>query len=302
MQIAAHVLAYNVSRFIQPVLRNMAPFVDKIYVAHSKLPFAYAPSARSTKTNPTTREEILAAGIGSKLEIIEGDWLNEESMRNDCLKRAKADGFDWLVTQDADEFYPEGSWARLRGILMRSADEEQFITTWYNFWKSSHYVLVNAKGAIKETNAGFAVRCRPNLRFIRQRLTNAASGRVIDYPCYHYGYVMNDVEMLEKISTWSHAHEVRTMQWFRSKWINWSEVTRNLHPTNPAYWRCAVRFPLEQPDFAEQFSLPVLQKSDLPLQEAAADRIFDIVTNLLSSAGKLKRSFKATLRTIHRTR
>jgi hypothetical protein len=30
MQIAVHVLAYNVSRFIKPVLANMAPFVHKI--------------------------------------------------------------------------------------------------------------------------------------------------------------------------------------------------------------------------------------------------------------------------------
>ncbi len=296
MQVAAHVLTYNVSRYIQPMLRNIAPFVDKIYVAYPTRPFAYVPGPRKTKTNPTSAEEIRAAGIGSKLEIIEGDWLDEESMRNACFDCAKAEGFDWLITQDADEFYQEKSWHRIREILLRSTSEEHFSTTWYNFWKSSHYVLLSAGGAIKESNAGFAIRCRPNLKFTRQRLTNAAYSRVIDCPCYHYGYVMNDAEMLEKISTWSHAHDFNVNRWFRHKWLNWNERTRNLHPTSPLSWRQAIRFPLEQPDFAEQFALPVAPKSTLSLEELAGGGIFNAMALLGDSARRLKGSLRATFR------
>lgn len=294
MQIAVHMMAYNVNRFIQPVLRNVEPFVDKIYVAHSTRPYNYAPGARETKVNPTTLEEILAAGIGSKLEIIEGAWLDEESMRNACLDRAKAEGFDWLITQDADEFYQEKSWQRIRDILVRSINEEHYITTWYNFWKSSHYVLMDARGGIKQTNAGFAIRCRPDLKFASKRLTNAASSRVIDYPCYHYGYVMNDAEMLEKISTWGHTQDFNTERWFLNKWINWNESTRNLHPTDPMGWRQAIRFPLEQPDFAEQFALPVSPKNSLSLDERAGDCLYNAKALLIDSTRKLKRSLRAT--------
>jgi hypothetical protein len=216
-------------------------------------------------------------------------------MRNACFDRAKAEGFDWLITQDADEFYQEKSWQRIRDILLRSTSEEHFSTTWYNFWKSSHYVLLGADGAIKQTNAGFAIRCRPNLKFTRQRLTNAAYSRVIDCPCYHYGYVLNDVEMLEKISTWSHAHEFNINRWFRHKWLNWNEGTRNLHPTDPAGWRQAIRFPLEQPDFAEQFALTVSPKNNLSLGELAGDCIFNARALLIDSARKLKRNLRATL-------
>ena len=38
MKIAAHVLAYNVNRFLKPVLENLEPHVDKIYIAHSERP------------------------------------------------------------------------------------------------------------------------------------------------------------------------------------------------------------------------------------------------------------------------
>jgi len=294
MQIAAHVLAYNVSRFIQPVLRNIEPFVDKIYVAHSTRPWAYVRRADQTKINPTTVGEIRAIGIGPKLEILEGDWPDEESMRNDCLSRAKGEGFDWLITQDADEFYEEQSWQRIRSILLHSANEEHFVTTWYNFWKSSHYVLLNASGAIKGTNAGFALRCRSDLKFTDKRLTNSTRSRIVDCPCYHYAYVMNDAEMLEKISTWGHAAEFNTKRWFRNKWMNWNESTRNLHPTNPVIWRQAIRFPLEQPDFAEQFALPVTPKNNLSLEELAGECIYDAAASLIDSARRLKRALKAT--------
>jgi hypothetical protein len=276
MQIAAHVLAYNVTRFIQPVLLNMEPFVDKIYVAHSPRPFGYLPCVRESKSNPTTLNDIRAVGIGPKLEIVEGDWLDEESMRNECFTRAKADGMDWFVTQDADEFYTERGWRDIRQTLMTHGRDDHFVTTWLNFWKSAQYVLLNSKGEMKETNASFAIRCRSNLRFVSRRLTNACRTSVIDCPCYHYGYVMNDVEMLDKVSTWSHAHEVRAVnQWFRNKWLNWREATRFLHPINPLSWSRAIRFPLEQPEFAAHFTLPVFTEDNLTSGDVLSNSIYD---------------------------
>jgi hypothetical protein len=296
MQIAAHVLAYNVSRFIRPVLRNMEPFVDKIYVAHSTRPFAYVPGVRESRMNPTTVEEIRAVGLGSKLEIVEGDWLLEESMRNDCLKRAKAEGFDWLITQDADEFYTEQSWEQLRATLIQRCRADHYVTPWLNFWKSSQYVLLNADGEMKQTNASFALRCGSPFQFVSRRQTNAAQSRVIDCPCYHYGYVMSDEEMLEKISTWSHAREVRAVkQWFRNKWLNWRESTRYLHPTSPVSWLRAIRFPHEQPAFAAQFALAISAKQYLSAGDTLGNCIYDAKAELLESVHQLKPFLRATL-------
>jgi hypothetical protein len=84
MQIAAHVLAYNVNRFLKPVLENIEPHVDKIYVAHSEKPFGYVKGARQTHKNPTTIEDVHNASASSKIEILRGDWHTEEAMRNDC--------------------------------------------------------------------------------------------------------------------------------------------------------------------------------------------------------------------------
>lgn len=276
MKIAVHVLAYNVNRFLVPVLKNIEPHVDKIFIAHSEKPWGYVEESRNKFTNPTTIDDVLNASNSEKIEVVSGDWLTEEDMRNACLDKAKEQGFDWLLTQDADEFYSENSWNQIKKTLAINNDVDLFKTTWYNFWKSSQYVLMYNSGSIKGTNTGFALRCKPNLRFTKKRMTNAQVVRVMDCPCYHYGYVMSDTEMKEKLLTWGHATEFNSENWFKYKWLNWDEFTLYLHPTNPAHWLKAIRFPLEQPEFAEEFSLPIHQESFLGFSEKVNKSMYDI--------------------------
>jgi hypothetical protein len=257
MLIAAHVLGYAVDRFLPDCLAGLIPHVDKLFVGYSTRPFSYNPASRLTETNPTPQTSFLSLGLGEKLEIIDGDWEAEEDARNACLSVAQQQGFDWLLVIDADELYTDESWSQLLRLLRTAHEYDHVITTWYNFFKSSHYVLVERDGSIKSTNAGFAVRCRSDIRFRHKRLTNASRSLIVDCPCYHYGYVMSDAEMLTKINTWSHAADFDSTRWFRLKWQNWTLNTRNLHPTSPTSWQKAIRFPLVQPDFAHKYALPV---------------------------------------------
>jgi len=105
-------------------------------------------------------------------------------------------------------------------------------------------------------NAGFAIRCKERLKFVRSRITNANQIRVLDCPCYHYGWVKPDEEMLRKVTQWGHAHQFNGPQWFEIKWLNWHYETVNLG-VGWITWRRAIRFPLHQPEFAFQFALPV---------------------------------------------
>lgn len=277
MRIAAHVLAYNVNRFINPMLENLSPHVDRIYLAYPSRPFGYIRSSRDSKSNPTSLAHINFEKFGDQVKVIEGDWLTEEDTRNDCLQMAKDEGFDWLVIQDADEFYPDSQWEQLRRALLRYKGEELLVTTWYNFWKSSSYVLLERDGfSLKGTNAGFALRCVDSLNFIKQRKANNNSRRIVDAPCFHYGYVQSDAEMLEKVKTWSHAGQFDADKWFQLKWLNWSLNTKNLNPVYPRSWRRAVRFPLVQPDFAEEFNLDsVFLREGPSLYSRLQDSLYD---------------------------
>jgi hypothetical protein len=292
MKIAVHILAYNVSRFIRTALKNTAPHVDKIYVAYPKRPWNYTESSRAAKLNPTAFSEFETLELGTKIEVLQGDWMTEESMREECFTRAKAEGFDWLLIQDADELYEEKCWRQIRDKLERSASTEHFTTTWYNFWKSSQYVLQHPSGEIKGTNAGFAVRCLPHLHFTEKRLTNAASTTILDIPCHHYGYVMSDSEMEEKLTTWGHSHETNPNRWFRLKWRNWRESTRYLHPVSPPVWTRAIRWPYVQPDFAEEFALDVAA----PLRISVGEQLEEIAFNWQGLTDDSLRRFKRRVR------
>lgn len=277
MKIAAHVLAYNVTRFLKPVLENLEPHVDKIYIAYSELPFGYIESSRQTRRNPTTIADIKAASSSNKIEIVTGDWPTEDGMRNTCLEKARADGFDWFLIQDADEFYSDNSWKEIKRILLTNKSDDHFITTWYNFWKSSHFVLTDLNGNIKGANAGFAIRCKSNIKFTDRRVCNYSYKKIIDTPCHHYSYVMTNEEMAEKIATWSHAHQVFSKSWYKVKWLNWNENTRWLNPVFPTVDVRAVRFPMEQPSFAEEFALPIpaLDAKPPKFSELASEAVYD---------------------------
>jgi hypothetical protein len=298
MKIAAHVLGYNVNRFIKPVLANLEPHVDKIYIAHAERPFGYIEKSRQTMKNPTSVEDLRAASGSNKIEIINGDWATEEEMRNACLVKARADGFDWFLTQDADEFYPEDSWKQIKRILHQNKTDDHFTTTWYNFWKSSHYVMVGMNGSIKSINAGFAIRCSSDIKFIDRRLCNNQHVKIIDCPCHHYSYVMSDTEMAEKLATWSHAHQLFSNNWFTYKWQNWNESTRWLNPVFPYECLRAVPFPMQQPDFAEEFALPLklYQDKKIPkFTDIVGEAFYDASVQVELGNRSIKRIIKSML-------
>jgi hypothetical protein len=287
MQLAVHVLTYDVNRYINAMLRNVAPHVDKIYLAYSKRPFSYIPSSRETRTNPTHLEDIDLRGYKSKVEVIHGDWATEEDARNACFERAKGEGFDWLIIQDADEFYTEESWAHIRRHLEQRPDCELFKTTWFNFWKSSEFIIVHPRGSIKDLNAGFAIRCREGLKFVSARRSNSTNIRMLDCPCYHYGWVKPDQEMLEKVTQYSHSHQFNGRRWYEIKWLNWNYNTINLGPFGTS-WHHAIRFPLHQPDFAFQFAYPVNPEKIIPFRQGLRGLIYDYRVETFHALSRIK--------------
>jgi hypothetical protein len=294
MKVALHVLAYDVGRFINPMLRNAAPWVDRIYIAYPKRPFSYSPESRENKVNPTRVEDIDLRGIEEKVELIHGDWEREEEMRNACLDRARNAGHGWLIIQDADEFYTEDSWRTiLRELREAGEDVELFRSPWLTFWKSSEYILEFHDRSTTVVNVGCAIRCAPNLRFVERRLSNARNEAVIDVFCYHYGYVGTDEDMKEKLETWSHSAEVFDLpNWFDCKWRYWNLQTRNLAPTNPVGWHRALPFPHDQPEFAKHFLFPANPNTRKPLDVRFRELLYDARAIALWKLRQLKQAVR----------
>jgi hypothetical protein len=262
MKIAAHILAYNVDKFIEPVLKNLENNVDKVYIAYSEYPWNYNPINKLLYKNETNLEYLnsLINKFDCDIEIITGNWDYEEEQRNECLNKAREENFDWLIIQDADEFYTQEGWIEIRKVLENDKFYDHFKTTWFNFWKSSKFVIQYEDGSIKGSNAGFAVRCSSNLYFIRARnCSYTEKSKTIDIPCYHYGYVLSDNEMLMKINLWAHTNEFFTnrQEWYELKYKNWNLKSKYLNTKNPISFNKAIVFNEVQPEFAEQFNYHV---------------------------------------------
>ena len=292
MRIATHTLAYNISRFVPDVIDNAGPHVDKIFVAYPRRPWAYNKDAREAFGNPTKLDEFRAAKYFDKIEFIEGDWDNDEGSRNACLDRAKAQGFDWLIAQDADEFYTTHAWRQALEYLRTAPEDVKYVrTTWYNYWKSAQYVIEFNHGSIKDAMASFAIRCHPDIRYRRSRTPNVDARYVLDTPAHHFGWALSDEEMLLKVQTWTHTAQFDPMAWYRLKWAGWNERTRNLDAVNPTLWRRAVRTPFELPDFAQKFAPSLEGHRVPPLKDYLANAVYDLRHSGTATARYLSRSW-----------
>ena len=254
-RIALQVIAFNVDTWINQMLVNASPYVDKIFIAYPDRPWNYNPTARLSLKNPTDLGSIRFQNLPCDVEIVRGDWERDEDTRNDLLDRARMEGYEWMVIQDADEFYTEKSWNRLRSLMMDDEDSDLLITPWFNFWKNPQFVISDINGSIKSLNEGFAIRAaKPDVRFTYSRTSNCKSRTIIDEPCYHYGYVVSDLRMRLKVKSWAHVDDSLNMSvWYKYKWLKWNESVKYLHPGNPPVWDRAIRFPLSQPSFATEF-------------------------------------------------
>jgi len=241
-------MAFNVDRFLHRMLANAAPHVERIYVAHSEFPWSYNTEAADSFRNETTVDSILASAYRDKIEVISGRWSSEEAQRNACVDRARADGFDYLIVQDADEYLLHDEYDKAIRDISGRPDYDLYRINWLNFWKSSRYVLEDKRGSRITGTPEFAINLGRGVRFVDRRKTNAETELLLDAKCFHLEYVGSDEDIYAKVNTWGHAHEFDSERWYREKWSNWVERSRYLHPVRPLNWRRAAFYDGPLPD------------------------------------------------------
>lgn len=252
---AIHVLMFNCDQFILKMIDNCALFVEKIYVGYSELAWTYNPEAREKFKNTTNKNILKKSKYFNKIELIEGEWELDENERNTCLERARAEGYDYLIIQDADEFYTKKGYENNIADIISNPNWDLFVTPWYSFWKNLDYVIEPNEGS-EIIDFPFAIKCNSDVKFVQSRTTNAKKSYRLPGICYHLSYVLTDEEVYRKINTWGHAKDFDTFSWYRRKWLKWNENTTNLHPLYPDMWKRAVRFKGELPDELDGFEAP----------------------------------------------
>jgi hypothetical protein len=249
---------FDVDLFILRMIENCAPFVEKIYVAYSEFPWSYNPEAKERFKNPTNKDILKRSRFYNKIELIEGVWQLDEEQRNACLERAKADGFDYLIIHDADEFYLKKDYKKNLEEIAQNPEYDVYDTPWCSFWKTLGYVIQAKDGSIIIGHPEFAVNCHSHAQFVRARILNSNKKFRLPGLCYHLSWVLSDQHAWRKINTWGHSHEFNRVAWYKRKWLKWYEGTRNLHPVQPEAWPCAIKFQGELPEVLQCFPSPTL--------------------------------------------
>lgn len=239
--IAAHVLLYDVQKWILPMLENCGPHVDRIYAAYSKKPWTYNPEAYKLYDNTFDISLLQQSPYYDKIELVEDYWETEEDTRNTCLKKARQDGMDFFIIQDADEFYMEEDYKKLIQGMEANPEHDHYWSPWYSFWRSWDYILTSPSGSLIAGSPQVGINCHRGSTFAKRRQISGGHTD-LDALCYHGSMVLTDEEVYRKINTWGHAHEFDRDKWYQEKWLTWTEEVEDLHPLHPPTWKRAIPF------------------------------------------------------------
>mgnify|MGYP001279706288 CR=1 FL=1 len=248
MKIASHVLYFNQDKWILKHIEMVAPFVDKIYVAWSEVPWTYNPEARKTMKNTSNPDFLKQSPYYDKIELIKGTWDLDEEERNACLDAAKRDGMDYLLIIDADEFYKSNDLANIVEGIKANPDFDIYNVHFAAFWKDLNHVIIKSDGNHIISNASVAINVNSNNRFTRCRNSNGGRSKQLPYTCWHASYALTDAECWSKINSWGHAHQFNKHGWFNNVWKSWTEDSTDLHPITPHDWYKAIPNKLDLPE------------------------------------------------------
>jgi len=248
VKFAIHTLVFYGLDTLRLMVQNTGALVDKIYLSHSKKPWtAYNEQAAVHYESNINERFIDDFPFREKIVWLEGEWRSEEDQRNHSLKRARADGMDYMIIQDADEFYLESEFLANLQAIRANPNYPAYRCPWTVFWKTTGYVLNVRQGntfATVTTCPNFAVNVNmPDVKFSSRRLVNRIQeAYMLPGLCLHLAWVLSDAEVLQKIETWGHSHQFDRMAWYRHKWKAWKPSIKYIGHISRANYLGAVPF------------------------------------------------------------
>lgn len=177
--------------------------------------------------------------LDRKIQIIRGDWSSETEQRTVGLHIVKQAGFENCFIVDADEIYDPPVLRKMMGAALMKPQVGCFYMTCLTYWKSHRYRIDPPEHYKPPVflKTGLA-------QFVERRHATAQYVGVIPPQlgvCHHMSYARTNEELLKKITTFSHAEEVRA-DWYEKVWLGWDNnpLMENLHPVYPEAYKRAI--------------------------------------------------------------
>ena len=229
---------YDDSGFLAESVQRIYPLMDRIVFLVNFKPWQGEPNpAAYTRTM-----DIITAlpDPDHKIEILSRFWATEAIQRNYGTWFLRQSGLEWCLIIDDDELYnvKQLEWA------INSVDLSQHAC--YLF---AHQIYWKRRDLVVDMDS-FAVPCiistEENLvQFNENRMVIVYKGKTWtavpreNIICHHMSFVRTDEQMLRKINTFSHAHQV-VPSWYEEKWLKWTTDMTDLHPTGPSGFRKVI--------------------------------------------------------------
>lgn len=218
MKVCGYVMLHYGSEYLDATIKSIEPVCEKIFVVYSKNP---SHSHGTTMECPDKEEDLkrIAKNASDKVLWFSYDrFAYEGEHRGECLKLAKAHGFQMAITVDSDEVWEPNDLQKAIDDAWAMDCTHVQIDGFLHFWKDFNHV------------------CRDWFHPVRiiKLNDNIVKQGVIRSTIYHFGYAQNEETMRYKLDIHGHKAELRT-NWI-DKWINWKEGETDLHPVAIGLW------------------------------------------------------------------
>ena len=227
MKAAACIVAYNEHRYIAACLKQIPPWVKRIVVLESDLPWNGTPSDDAG----LTKNAILGSGVPS-VEHIRLNWRSEAIQRNWGLGLLYE--YDWVLVLDADEFYSTEDWEKMRVFMEKMCGNREVPTVGAKsvktYWKNTDYCL------FPEDTHNPIVAVNPKVFVFHDKRSGGTSDGiyVIDITMHHLSWVKSDGEVWQKIHNWAHSNDFDKQSWYNDVWMKWTpEIAYEVHGLRP---------------------------------------------------------------------
>ncbi len=258
IRFGAAICAYDDHQWLKLVLDSIYDGCDRIFALVGNQPW---------NGNAVDNTETLAVfetypDPQKKIEIVHGDWANEADQRNASLALCGENGCEICFVVDADEIYDPKELEQMMEIVRATPQIDCFTLGLHTYWKS-HQFRIDPPEPLQPpvfVRVGKA-------KFTHNRAVECELCALISQEvgvCHHMSYARTDEQIKKKISTFSHADEI-VPGWYEQIWLGWNRnrSMRNLHPTHPGAYGCAVEVPLSSlPPALRDCSFEILESAE----------------------------------------
>lgn len=238
----------NEEDYIKYSIDSIYNYVDKIIIV-----FGVAWSGLSIKKDRTRNILKEYDDRDNKFIIEDTNCKSEIEQRNKCLEIAKSFGIDYYWLIDGDEIYEKKGIELIRKKLKENLNIDCFKSFWYVYWRSVYYRIFPVTGPTP-----IIMRIIPSLIFRGLREPSGMKSSyvfsTVENMIYHFSYAKSPVKIKEKISTFSHSHQILP-GWFENIFLKWENNREmiDIHPVYKNHFKRAIKI-----DFK---SLPEVMKS-----------------------------------------